>query len=152
VVRFIATLRPVQYGTFVDVPPEVVEALRATGRTSVVGTVDGLPFTNQVMPYTFPGEGKKVILGVSKALRAATGKGAGDSVTFEIERDERSRSADVVVPTELLTALAADDVARAAWERLAPSHRREYAEWIGSAKRQETRDRRLADTLERLRG
>jgi tetratricopeptide (TPR) repeat protein len=39
--RFQAVLRPIEGGTYVDIPPEVVEAFRATGRTSVVGTIDG---------------------------------------------------------------------------------------------------------------
>jgi uncharacterized protein YdeI (YjbR/CyaY-like superfamily) len=41
----------------------------------------------------------------------------------------------------------------AAWEhfsRLAPSHRREYVGWIDSAKKEETRRRRLAEAVSRL--
>lgn len=38
--------------------------------------------------------------------------------------------------------------ARATFEAFAPSHRREYIEWITEAKRAETRERRLAQTLE----
>ena len=100
-VRFTAALRPIEGGTYVDIPPEAVEALRATGRTSVVGTIDGQPFTNQFMPYTFEGEGRKVVMVVNKATRTSLGKDAGDTVEFDLERDERSRSADVAVPPEL---------------------------------------------------
>jgi uncharacterized protein YdeI (YjbR/CyaY-like superfamily) len=59
--------------------------------------------------------------------------------------------AEVEVPAELTEALARDDQARAAFERLPPSHRREYASWVAEAKRAETRARRAASTLERLR-
>lgn len=151
-VRFRAVLRPIEGGTFVDIPAEAVEALRATGRTSVVGTIDGQPFMNQVMPYTFEGEGRKVVMGVNAATRTSLGKQAGDTVVFELERDERSRSADVVVPTELVEALAADATAKAAFDALAPSHRREYSEFVTEAKRPETRLRRAAQTVARLRG
>ena len=151
-VRFRAVLRPIEGGTFVDIPAEAVEALKATGRTSVVGTIDGRPFKNQFMPYTFEGEGRKVVMAVSKATRTPLGKEAGDTVEFELERDERSRSADVVVPDELLEALAADPTAKAAFDALAPSHRREYAESVAEAKRPETRVRRAAQTVDRLRG
>jgi hypothetical protein len=51
-----------------------------------------------------------------------------------------------------LEALAADPTAAAAFEKLSFSHRREYAQWIGEAKRAETRARRLDQTMERLRG
>jgi hypothetical protein len=151
-IRFTVILRPIEGGTFVEIPDNVVAALGATGRTSVVGTIDGQPFRHQVMPYVFEGEGRKVVMAVNKATRAAIGKDAGDSVDFELERDERSRSADVMVPPELTAALAADAVATTAWAALAPSHRREFAEHVAQAKRPETRQRRAAQTVERLRG
>jgi len=40
--------------------------------------------------------------------------------------------------------------ARATFEGFAPSHRREYIEWITEAKRETTREKRLATTLEWL--
>ena len=80
------------------------------------------------------------------------GKSDGDTVEFDLERDDRSRSADIVVPPELAAALAADPVATAAWDALAPSHRREYAEHVAEAKQPATRERRAAKTVEALRG
>lgn len=149
--RFTARLEPVESGTFVVIPAEVVEALGATGRTSVVGTIDGLPIRHQFMPYVFEGVGRQVVMAVNKATREAIGKVAGDTVEFDLERDERPRSADIEMPAELADALAADAVAKAAWERLAPSHRREHAEHVASAKQSETRRRRAAEAMERLR-
>ena len=150
--RFTARLEPIESGTFVVIPAEVVEALRATGRTSVAGTIDGHDFRNQFMPYTFDGIGRQVVMPVNKATRATIGKNAGDTVDFDLERDERSRSADVAIPAELVAALAADPAARAAFDALAPSHRREYADHVAEAKRPETRERRATQTIERLRG
>lgn len=56
------------------------------------------------------------------------------------------------VPDDLTAALAGDKAAAAAFERLSFSHRKEYVEWITEAKKPETRARRLARTLDRLRG
>jgi bacteriocin resistance YdeI/OmpD-like protein/uncharacterized protein DUF1905 len=150
-VRFTAVLLPAEVGTYVVIPPDVVTALGATGRTSVTGTIDGQPFSNQVMPYTFEGVGRQVVMVVNKAVRTSLGKNAGDSVEFMLTRDARSRSADVAVPAELLEALAGDAAAKAAFDRLAPSHRREHAEYVGGAKREETRRRRAGETISRLR-
>jgi hypothetical protein len=150
VARFTARLEPIESGTFVVIPAEVVEALRATGRTSVVGTIDGHPLRHQFMPYTFEGVGRQVVMAVNKATREAIGKNAGDTVDFDLERDERSRSADVKLPAELAERLAAEPSAMAAFEALAPSHRREYAEHVAEAKRPETRVRRAAVVVERL--
>ena len=149
--RFTARLEPIESGTFIVIPTEVVEALRATGRTSVVGTIDGQAFRNQFMPYNFEGIGRQVVMPVNKAMRAAIGKNAGDTVEFDLARDERSRSAHVEIPAELLAVLASDPAAKAAFDALAPSHRREYAEHVAEAKRPGTRERRAAQAIERLR-
>ena len=56
---------------------------------------------------------------------------------------------EVDVPAELDAALSGD--ARAAFDALAASHRREYAEWVAEAKRPETRVRRAERAVEMLR-
>ena len=149
-IRFTATLEPAEVGTYVVIPPDAVAALGATGRTSVTGTIDGQPFSNQVMPYTFEGVGRQVVMGVNKSVRTGLGKNAGDSVEFVLVRDARSRSASVAVPAELERALGANPAARAAFEALPPSHRREHSEFVAGAKREDTRLRRAAQTIGRL--
>ena len=139
-------------GSYVELPDDVVETLDARRRTSVQATIDGVPYAGQVMPYTFPGRGKRVVLGITKAIRAQAGKDIGDELEIELERDDRSRSASVDVPPELADALANDEAAVGAWEALAPSHRREHARHVGEAKREETRRSRAAHVVEQLRG
>lgn len=53
-------------------------------------------------------------------------------------------------PKELTAALAKHPKARATFQAFSPSHRREYVEWIAEAKRPETKERRLATTIEWL--
>jgi uncharacterized protein YdeI (YjbR/CyaY-like superfamily) len=55
---------------------------------------------------------------------------------------------ELPVPEELAAALAASSKAQATWEAFAPSHRREYSEWVGEAKRPETRAARVAQSVE----
>ena len=74
--RFTVELLPAPLGTFVVIPDEVVAAFKATGRTSVVGTIDGQPFQNQFMPYTFEGEGRKIVMVVNKAVADVARQGA----------------------------------------------------------------------------
>jgi uncharacterized protein YdeI (YjbR/CyaY-like superfamily) len=54
------------------------------------------------------------------------------------------------VPDALAAALRKNAAARRAFEGMSPSHRREYCEWIAEAKREETRDRRVAQAVEWL--
>jgi uncharacterized protein YdeI (YjbR/CyaY-like superfamily) len=52
------------------------------------------------------------------------------------------------VPPELTAALQKNRKARAAFDAFPPSHRREYCEWIGEAKRAETRATRVEQAVE----
>jgi len=74
---------------------------------------------------------------------------AGDDVDVIIEPDREPRT--VELPAALATALAADPQASASFERMAASHRKEYARWIAEAKQEQTRQRRVQQALERIR-
>jgi bacteriocin resistance YdeI/OmpD-like protein/uncharacterized protein DUF1905 len=89
------------------------------------------------------------LLGLSRAVRKQTGVEAGDTVEVEITLDTSERKVDV--PPALAEALARDRAAAAAFEKLAYSHRKEYARWVDEAKRDETRRRRVSETLRMLR-
>jgi uncharacterized protein YdeI (YjbR/CyaY-like superfamily) len=53
----------------------------------------------------------------------------------------------MVVPDDLDAALRADAAALAGWERFAPSVKKPLLQWIASAKRPETRAKRVAETV-----
>jgi uncharacterized protein YdeI (YjbR/CyaY-like superfamily) len=89
------------------------------------------------------------MIGLSKANRTLLGVEIGDEVTAVITVDDAPR--EVEIPAALADALAGDDLARTAYEKLAFTHRREYAEWIASAVRASTRASRVVKALEMLR-
>ena len=57
---------------------------------------------------------------------------------------------ELPMPPQFTAALEANPAAKATLEGFAPSHRREYVEWISEAKRPETRDKRIAQAVEML--
>jgi uncharacterized protein YdeI (YjbR/CyaY-like superfamily) len=67
-----------------------------------------------------------------------------------LDRDEAPR--EVEVPPALLVAFERDSAAKAAFDKLAFTHRNEYARWIAEAKKEETRERRVATALAMLKG
>src|SRR5262245_35294246 len=145
-VRFDGTLEPGPGGgAFVRLPQHVVRTLDRGLRFRVCGRLNGVDFRSSTMPMG----GGATCLGVHKATREAAGAGFGDQVSLELEPDDAPRQLDV--PPELEAALAADPAAAAAFERLSPTRRRELAEAVAGAKRPETRERRLAAGLKRLR-
>ncbi|MDE0288699.1 MAG: YdeI/OmpD-associated family protein [bacterium] len=62
------------------------------------------------------------------------------------------RTYDGSTPEDLAAALDSEPEARDAFRRLPPSHRREYLDWIGEAKRLDTRHRRIEKTIRMLHG
>jgi hypothetical protein len=132
-------------GALVEIPRDVVTALGGGKRFRVRGSLNGVGFESSTMGMG----GNRVCLGVHKATREAAAVRVGDTVHVELERDERERV--VEVPPDLEAALAGEPEARAAFERLSFTHRREYAEWVGGAKRAQTRERRLVKTVAMLR-
>jgi Bacteriocin-protection, YdeI or OmpD-Associated/Domain of unknown function (DUF1905) len=89
------------------------------------------------------------LLGLNREVRESAGAEAGDTVEVAIELDSEPR--EVEIPEALARALSADADARAAFERLAFTHRKEYARWVAEAKRDETRNRRVSRAIEMLR-
>jgi len=58
------------------------------------------------------------------------------------------KSRTVRAPADLLAALKNNARARAAYDEMSPSHKREYIEWVTEAKRDETRKQRVAAAVE----
>jgi Bacteriocin-protection, YdeI or OmpD-Associated/Domain of unknown function (DUF1905) len=88
------------------------------------------------------------LFGLSRDARRKANIEAGDTVTITLELDTEPRTVDV--PEALATALAADAEARAAFDALAYTHRKEFARWVSEAKREQTRDTRVTRALQML--
>jgi hypothetical protein len=93
--------------------------------------------------------GGEFLVGLNKEVRAGAGVEAGDEVEVVLALDAEPRT--VEVPEALERALAGDAAARTAFDALAYTHRKEFARWVAEAKKEETRDRRVAQALEMLR-
>jgi hypothetical protein len=86
---------------------------------------------------------------VNRATKDATGVDAGDRVRVTMELDEEPRTVDL--PGDLQVALEAMEGATEAFAHLSFTHGREYVQWVEDAKRPETRSRRVAETVKRVR-
>ncbi|HEY6414747.1 MAG TPA: YdeI/OmpD-associated family protein [Acidimicrobiales bacterium] len=131
-------------GAVFDLPAQAAAALGERKRPPVTVTIGDYTFRTTVAVY-----GGQPMIGVNKAHRAAAGIGIGDSFDVVVALDEEPRV--VEVPTDLAEALAVDDAAQAAFDKLSYTHRREYVGWIAGAKRPATRARRVAETVDRVR-
>jgi Bacteriocin-protection, YdeI or OmpD-Associated/Domain of unknown function (DUF1905) len=144
-VRFSAELETNgRTATGFEVPADIVAALGAGKRPAVRVTFNDYSYRSTVAPM-----GGRFLIPVSAAVRAASGASAGDRLDVEIELDTEPRT--IAAPDDLVAELDADPALRAAWDRLSFTHQREHVEVIESAKRPETRQRRIAKALEMIR-
>lgn len=65
-------------------------------------------------------------------------------------KPNRPPKPELLVPPAFAAALEAAPAARAVFDGFAPSHRREYLEWIAEAKREATQTKRIAQAVEWL--
>jgi len=143
--RFRTTLVPHGPATAIVLDDrQVAELGEGAKRFPVVATVDGYTWRASVARM-----GGEFLVGLSKAVREAAGVGLESEVDVVLALDTAPR--EVEVPPALAQALDGDAEAKARFEQLAFTHRKEFAQWIAEAKRDETRERRVQSALEMLR-
>ncbi len=86
---------------------------------------------------------KAMTLLIRKAMRLNE-----QGVKTSVARKTVGPRAPLEVPEELLAALGKNRKAKATFDGFSPSARREYVEWVAEAKRDETRQRRIAQAVE----
>jgi hypothetical protein len=111
----------------------------------IAAVIAGQPYRGSLMPM---GDGT-YCLGVLKSIQEAAGVGFGDSVTVELELDTTPRA--VEPPPDLARAIAGHREMAASWEKLSFTNKKEMALSLTEARKPETRERRLAAAIAKLR-
>jgi hypothetical protein len=130
--------------TGIRVPDEVVEALAAGKRPAVKVTINGFTYRSTIAVM-----GGAYMVGVSAENRAGAGVAGGDEVDVDIELDTAPR--EVTVPPDLAGALDAEPNARRTFDGLSFSNKSWHVLQVTGAKTDETRQRRIAKSVEALR-
>jgi hypothetical protein len=128
----------------IEIPAEVVESLGAGKRPPVRVTLNGYTYRNTVAVM-----GGTYMVGVSNEHRTASGLAAGDEVDVDIELDTEPR--EVSLPPDFEAALDADPAARQTFDKLSNSNKGWHTYQLDHAKTDETRQRRIARSVEALR-
>jgi hypothetical protein len=127
-----------------EVPEEVVEALGGGKRPKVSISINGHSWRSRVAIMR-----GRHLLGLSNANRRAAGVAIGDNVEVEVELDTKPRV--VVEPADFARALDADPAARIAFDHLPYGRKLRQVRDIESAKKPETRERRIEKAVAMLR-
>jgi len=131
-------------GAYVTIPFDV-EKTFGKKRVKIKATIDGEPYRGTLVRMGSP----QHMLLVLKEIREKVGKSFGDKVAVELEEDFEPRQ--VEVPADLQSALEADPISQASFDRLSYTHQKEYVRWIMEAKHDSTRQKRIQQAIEMLR-
>lgn len=139
-----AAAKPASW-TFLTLPKDISAKLPSRGMTTVEGTINGFPFRATLEP-----DGQKSHwLKVNRKLGESAGAEAGDVVTLELV--PTAEEPEPRVPADLRKALAAAaPKTRALWSDITPTARRDWIQWLTSAKKRETRARRVENACAML--
>lgn len=134
---------PDKDATFIEIPFDVEETF-GSKRVKVKAKFDEVEYRGSIVKMGLP----CYMIGITKAIRKEIGKEAGDSISVEIEKDEEERV--VELPEDFKLALDKNKVAKDFYESLSYSVKRKYVQWITSAKKSETREKRISEAVIKL--
>jgi bifunctional DNA-binding transcriptional regulator/antitoxin component of YhaV-PrlF toxin-antitoxin module len=132
------------WGAFVIFPHDVLAEFGIKGRVPVQARFDKLPYTGSLMTCGTPYH----LLAVPKDIREKLGKEPGDPIAVEVWKDDAPRT--VEIPPDFIKRLKKEKLLDH-FEKLSNTRRKEYRNWITTAKKDETRRRRLVKAVEWLR-
>jgi|SRR5690606_692629 bifunctional DNA-binding transcriptional regulator/antitoxin component of YhaV-PrlF toxin-antitoxin module len=129
--------------TFARIPEVMQDKNKPFGWVKVRGTIDGY----EIKKYNLApmGDGK-LFLPVRAEIRKKINKKEGDIVHVILYPDDEP----LEVPEEMMLCLKDEPKALKFFESLTEAEQKHYIDWIYSAKRDETKVKRLAETINRL--
>jgi hypothetical protein len=130
--------------TFLVLPASASTSLPTRGIVTVEGSINGHAFKANLEP-----DGQRSHwLKVPRTLRVAAKAEVGAMVNVELA--PAATPLETPVPPDLRKALAATPKAAAVWKTLTPVARRDWIQWITSAKKAETRASRIEGACDML--
>ena len=131
--------------TYIEIPQDKAEKLKPNNRKAfrVKGKLDAYEIKSvAIMPM---GDGS-FILAFNAAMRKGTGKRKGEKVTVQIAED----TDEMVYNADMMECIADEPKAKANFEKMSKGMQRYFSNWIDSAKTDETKAKRIAQTVNAL--
>lgn len=130
-------------GAYIEIPFDVEEVYGAK-RVKVKATFDGVEYRGSIVKMGLP----CYIIGITKEIRKKIEKEPGDIIEVTIEKDEEDRV--VEIPTDFKERIELDNNIKEFWNTLSFSMQKKYVTWITSAKKEDTRNKRMDTAIEKL--
>ncbi len=129
---------------FIEFPYDVEKEFGVKGQVKVQATFDGCEYRGSLAKMGHNCH----ILGMTQKIRAEIGKKPGDTVHVILKKDDEPRI--VEIPEDFKQLLEENEQAMSFFDTLSYTNRKEYVQWIASAKKSETHEKRIKDTITML--
>ncbi len=131
--------------TYIEVPADIAQKLKPGNKKEfkVKGKLDKHPINRVSL---LPMGGGIFIMPVNAAMRKAIGKKHGAMVSVQLAEDK----SEFVFNNDLIECLSDEPEALTFFRTLPGSHQRYFSKWIDSAKTEQTKAKRIAQTVTAL--
>ncbi len=129
--------------TYIEVPIDIEKEFDAK-RVKVKAKFDNVDYRGSIVKMGLP----CYMIGITKEIRNKIGKTYGDIINVEFEKDEVDR--EIELPKEFKEKLLENEKAYKFYESLSFSNQRKYYQWITSAKKEETKIKRIGEAIKKL--
>jgi hypothetical protein len=129
---------------YIEFPYNVEEEFGVKGQVKVSATFDGYEYRGSLAKMGHPCH----CLGITKKIREEIKKHFGDSVHIVIVKDDAPRT--VEAPEDFKKQLDQNEEAKTIFKDLSYTNQKQFIAWITSAKREETREKRVKDSISML--
>jgi len=131
--------------TYIEIPAAIADKLKPNNKRSfrVKGNLDNYVFEGLAL---IPMGGGDFILALNATIRKKIKKQKGDKLKVSIEVDDKP----VKINAELMDCLSDEPEGLSFFNSLTPGHRKYFSNWIESAKTDETKTKRIAQTINAL--
>lgn len=128
---------------YIEVPLDIEKEF-GTKRVKVKALFDNKEYRGSIVKMGLP----CYIIGVTKEMRNKIGKTFGDVIEVVLEKDEEERVVEIL--EDLKVKLDNNKEALDFYEGLSYSMKKKYIQWITSAKKEETRAKRIDEAITKL--
>ena len=129
--------------SYIEIPFDVEKEFGAK-RIKVKASFDGIEYRGSIVKMGLP----CYMIGLTKDIRNKIGKTYGDTVKVIVERGVEERI--IEIPEELKLRFNDNKEAYDFYNDLSYSQKKKYVTWINSAKKKETFEKRINDTIIKL--
>lgn len=129
--------------TYIEVPLDIEKEF-GVKRLKVKVKFDNVEYRGSVVRMGLP----CYMIGITKEIRSKIGKSFGDKISVELEKDDEERK--IELPEDFKEMLILNEKSYEFYESLSYSHQRKYFQWITSAKKEETRMKRIEEAIKKL--